>query len=69
MLLVTKQTGTSFNAGRKSLTALSHIPWVLYLPRQYFSVKGSLDTALLHISEFYIDQKQNGIQKHKCQRL
>ena len=41
--------------------------WVLYLLGQCFSIKGSLETTLSHIS--YIDKQQNQIQKIKYQHL
>ena len=48
--LVANQSGTNFNAGRKLSMALSHILWILDLSRQYFSIKGSLETAQSYIS-------------------
>ena len=39
-----------FYNGRQTLTTLSDIPWDLYLSRQYFHKKSSLETAFSHIS-------------------
>ena len=50
ILLVRNQSRTIFNADRKSSTAFTHIFWVFYLSWQCFSMKGSLETTLLHIS-------------------
>ena len=33
---------------KKLSTALSHIHWVLYLSREYLSIKGTLETTSLH---------------------
>ena len=44
--LVTNQSETNFSVSKKESTALLHTFWVLYLSRQYFSTKGSLETTL-----------------------
>ena len=49
ILLVTNQSGTNFNADRKSSTVLLHISWVLCLSWQYVNLKGSSETILSHI--------------------
>ena len=48
ILFVKNQTGTNFNAGRKASTASSQISWILYLPRQYFSIKFFFWKQLYH---------------------
>ena len=60
ILLVTNQSGTNLNVGRKT-TALLHNSWVIYLIWKYFSIKGSLETTLSHHTFFEsrIDQEQN----------
>ena len=58
-ILVTNQSGTSFNAGTKSSTVLSHISWIFCLLRQYFSIKGFLETTLLHISWVFRNRVKN----------
>ena len=56
ILLLTNQSKTK-----------SHFSWVLYLSRQYFSVKGSLEQFYHMVIEFYINKEQNQIQKTKEQ--
>ena len=48
---------------------LSHNSWVLYLSKQYFNIKDSLETTLSHIFEYHINQQQNQMQKDKYQQL
>ena len=50
ILFMTKQSGTNFNYARQASTAFLHILWDLYLSRQYFNIKRSLETTFSHIS-------------------
>ena len=45
ILLVTNQSRTNFNVGRKALTAFSHFLFYIYQ-----GINGSLETTLSHIS-------------------
>ena len=47
---LTNQSGTNFNVSKKTSTALSHVSWVFYLTRQYFSTQELMKLALSHIS-------------------
>ena len=38
------------NVVRNKLTSLSHISWIFYRSKQYFSIKGASKRALSHIS-------------------
>ena len=47
-LLVTNQSVTNFNVGRKESAALSHVCWVLQLSRQYFSMKRFSENSFIN---------------------
>ena len=47
-LLVTNQSVTNFNVGRKESAALSHVCWVLQLSRQYFSIKRFSENSFIN---------------------
>ena len=73
ILLVKNQSGTNFNAGRKASTASSQISWVLYLPRQYFSINFFFWKQLYHafLSHIFITNRikykrtsMNSFMKH-----
>ena len=69
LLLVTNQWGTNFNVGKKASVTLLNIFWVLYLSRQYFSIKDLWKQFHHTFLESHFNQKQNQIENYKYQQI
>ena len=63
VLLVRNQSGTNFDAARQSLTASSHIFWVLYWSVKKID-KRSSKINLHTFREFYIDHEHKEMQEN-----